>query len=211
MGRLDQDYEPIMVQDGDDIGSNRSSNQPLLELARARMSRRTALKGFVTTAVMGALGGTLTSRVALAQDGPPASASRASRRPSPRHAGRPGYTAQVLIRWGDPVLPGAPAFDPMNQTADAQAKQFGYNNDFSVISRCRGARTAPSMACFMSTMSTPARSSCSRAGPSEGADADAIGEASLAAQTPEQTRDRDDGARRRGDRGDQGERRAGGW
>ena len=42
------------------------SNRPLLEIARARMSRRTALKGFVTTAVMGALGGTLTSRVALA-------------------------------------------------------------------------------------------------------------------------------------------------
>ena len=37
---------------------------------------------------------------------------------------------QVLIRWGDPVLAGAPAFDPANQTAAAQEKQFGYNNDY---------------------------------------------------------------------------------
>ena len=66
MRTLDQDYAPITVTDGDDIGSNCSSNRPLLELARARMSRRTALKGFVTTAVIGAIGGTLTSRVALA-------------------------------------------------------------------------------------------------------------------------------------------------
>jgi len=42
----------------------------------------------------------------------------------------PGYEQNVVIRWGDPVLPGAPAFDFENQTADAQAVQFGYNNDF---------------------------------------------------------------------------------
>jgi secreted PhoX family phosphatase len=41
-----------------------------------------------------------------------------------------GYDQQVVIRWGDPVLPGAPGFDFHNQTAEAQAKQFGYNNDF---------------------------------------------------------------------------------
>ena len=41
-----------------------------------------------------------------------------------------GYNSQVLIRWGDPVVPGAPAFDPMNQSADAQEMQYGYNNDY---------------------------------------------------------------------------------
>ncbi|MEM7654006.1 MAG: alkaline phosphatase PhoX, partial [Pseudomonadota bacterium] len=41
-----------------------------------------------------------------------------------------GYDAEILIRWGDAVLPGAPVFDPMNQSAAAQEQQFGYNNDF---------------------------------------------------------------------------------
>lgn len=41
-----------------------------------------------------------------------------------------GYAQRVVIRWGDPVVPGAPKFDFTKQTAAAQAKQFGYNNDF---------------------------------------------------------------------------------
>ncbi|RJQ88822.1 PhoX family protein [Amycolatopsis panacis] len=41
-----------------------------------------------------------------------------------------GYDQQVVIRWGDAVVPGAPKFDFHRQTAAAQAKQFGYNNDF---------------------------------------------------------------------------------
>jgi uncharacterized protein len=41
-----------------------------------------------------------------------------------------GYASSVLIRWGDPLFPDAPPFDPNNQTAEAQAKQFGYNCDW---------------------------------------------------------------------------------
>ncbi|AWB83375.1 PhoX family protein [Corynebacterium liangguodongii] len=42
-----------------------------------------------------------------------------------------GYETGVLIAWGDPVVEGAPEFDPNNQTAEAAKKQFGFNNDFA--------------------------------------------------------------------------------
>ncbi|MCA9750616.1 MAG: DUF839 domain-containing protein, partial [Gemmatimonadetes bacterium] len=40
------------------------------------------------------------------------------------------YRWNVVARWGDPVLPGAPPWDFHAQTANAQSRQFGYNNDF---------------------------------------------------------------------------------
>ncbi|WP_270938936.1 PhoX family protein, partial [Falsiroseomonas oryzae] len=49
---------------------------------------------------------------------------------SQTHAVADGYDIQMVIRWGDPVLADAPPYDPMRQTAEAQALQFGYNNDY---------------------------------------------------------------------------------
>ena len=40
------------------------------------------------------------------------------------------YTSNVVIRWGDPILAGGPAFDLNNQLPASQAKQFGFNCDF---------------------------------------------------------------------------------
>jgi len=129
---LDQLYAPLVVDDEDDLGTNRSTNQPLLELHRARLSRRAALKGFAVAAAAGAFGSTFASRVALAAGGDPSTLgfSPLEQVIKDDHQIAPGYTAKVLIRWGDKVLADAPDWDPMNQSGEAQAKQFGYNNDF---------------------------------------------------------------------------------
>lgn len=44
-----------------------------------------------------------------------------------------GHSSAVVIRWGDPVVPGAPEFDFENQTAAAQAQQYGFNCDLAVL------------------------------------------------------------------------------
>ncbi|MBB1041057.1 MULTISPECIES: PhoX family phosphatase [unclassified Dietzia] len=44
-----------------------------------------------------------------------------------------GHSSDVVIRWGDPVVPGAPGFDFENQTAAAQAVQYGFNCDLAVL------------------------------------------------------------------------------
>ena len=185
MATIDQIYEPVTVKDGDDVGSNRSSNQPLLELARARMSRRTALKGFVTTAVVGAFGGTLTSRVALAASSFGFESLAQTITEDMQVA--PGYSAKVLIRWGDPVLPDAPAFDPMNQSAEAQVRQFGYNNDFvGYFPLPRGSDSSEHGLLHVNHEYTN-HELMFPGWTKPGADSDAIEAASLAAQTPEQS------------------------
>ncbi|MFD0302629.1 PhoX family protein [Streptomyces sp. NPDC127123] len=44
-----------------------------------------------------------------------------------------GYAQQVVIRWGNPVLAGAPRFDARKQSAKAQTGQFGYNANYMAL------------------------------------------------------------------------------
>lgn len=41
-----------------------------------------------------------------------------------------GWAQDIVMRWGDKLFSSAPDFDPLNQTPEAQAQQFGYNCDF---------------------------------------------------------------------------------
>ena len=44
-----------------------------------------------------------------------------------------GFRSDVVISWGDPILPGTPAFDVDAQTPAKARRQFGYNNDFLAV------------------------------------------------------------------------------
>jgi secreted PhoX family phosphatase len=106
---------------------------PLSDLIHQRLSRRTLLKAGLVVA-SAALAPPLAAR------GPGAMAS--AQRPggltfTPIGLSQtddvivpPGYRAQVLIRWGDPLAPDLPPFDVGAQTAALQERRFGFNNDF---------------------------------------------------------------------------------
>jgi uncharacterized protein len=52
----------------------------------------------------------------------------------------PGYRQRLVIRWGDPILPGAPEFDFAAQNEERQSRQFGFNNDFCGLVPLNGNR-----------------------------------------------------------------------
>ncbi|WP_262851249.1 PhoX family protein [Mumia quercus] len=125
---------------------NTSDNAYFGDVATA-MSRRGLLR---TGAVVGA--GAAAAGLALATAAPAAAAPAvpAKGRPGGPGAGTgkgldfvpvapntrdqvtvpPGYAQAVVMAWGDPLFRGTPAFDVDRQSAAAQKKQFGYNNDF---------------------------------------------------------------------------------
>ncbi|GAA1932929.1 PhoX family protein [Nocardioides hwasunensis] len=58
-----------------------------------------------------------------------------------------GYRWDPILRWGDPILRGAPAFDGAHQTPEAQAGQFGYNNDYLDIIETNRSGTKALLVC----------------------------------------------------------------
>jgi len=116
--------------DKDDISSNPTDTPSFADILDERVSRR----GFLSVAAAGAGVAMATSPLAISEALANGSTTLGFKEikhgiDEKLHVAE-GYDAQVLIRWGDKVAPDAPAFDPKNQTAAAQLKQFGYNNDF---------------------------------------------------------------------------------
>jgi hypothetical protein len=112
---------------GEHIGSNPSAEPSIDELIERRLSRRGALRGLLGAAALAALPGEAEAQAS----GPSSFAFRELNHVyDATHHVPEGYEAQVLLRWGDPILPGAPAFDVNSLTAEGQARQFGYNCDY---------------------------------------------------------------------------------
>ena len=123
-------------EDSEDHGSNVSANSTIGDVIAERLSRRDMVKGSLAVvaiqAVMPPLDaiGVGQAKAGTASATPSFAFSELTAGSDENHHVAEGYDAEILIRWGDKVLPGAPEFDPQNQSAEAQAKQFGYNNDY---------------------------------------------------------------------------------
>lgn len=117
----------------DDIPTNPNLDRTIGDVINARYGRRDVLRGMLGVSATTALFGT--SALIAPRAAQAASASRyvfneLTWGNDERHHIADGYDADVLLRWGDPITADAPEFDVMNQTAEAQLKQFGYNNDY---------------------------------------------------------------------------------
>ncbi len=108
--------------------SNPTSNESFEEVMTRHLARREFIKGAATAAsvlVLAQAAGT----EAAAQNAVPTFAP-ISLNGDDRMVVPDGYSARPVIRWGDPIIAGAPAFNVNGQTPEAQARQFGYNCDF---------------------------------------------------------------------------------
>jgi secreted PhoX family phosphatase len=122
------------LEDSGDLGNNPTANLTMGEVIATRFNRRDLLKGSLAVTAIAATVGTR----ALAANQAPAMQGRASTfnfqeieaGVDETHHVAEGYDAQILLRWGDPLFPDAPEFDPQAQAAEKQQKQFGYNTDF---------------------------------------------------------------------------------
>lgn len=112
----------------EDVPANEAGNTPIGDILARRYGRRDLLKGGLAVTVLGLLAPPLPVSAAGVRTG--FDFTEVSGEPEFGHALAPDHDLQVLLSWGDPVLQGAPAFDPLAQTTEAQAAQFGYNNDY---------------------------------------------------------------------------------
>ena len=120
----------------DDISANPNLSRTIGDVIAARYGRREMLRGMLGVSAAAALFGTsaLTAPRQAGAVGTPgkdryAFDELAWGNDETHHVAK-GYDADILLRWGDPLTEDAPDFDVMNQTAEAQLQQFGYNNDY---------------------------------------------------------------------------------
>ncbi|QDZ11403.1 PhoX family protein [Devosia ginsengisoli] len=127
-------FKTSQLEAADAEPRNATSNPTMGELISARFSRRGFLQGSLAVSAIAATVSPLallSARDARAQEGGSAfSFTEVEAGIDETHHVAEGYDADILLRWGDGLFPDAPEFDPTAQTPAAQARQFGYNNDY---------------------------------------------------------------------------------
>jgi secreted PhoX family phosphatase len=120
----------------DPNGSNTSNNESFQQVLDARLSRRGFVSGGLTAAAALALTGAESLLKAVpvsAKTRPPAGPLLGFTRVPVSSADTvtvpQGYTAEVLIAWGDPIADGPEFAQDASNSADDQAQQWGMHND----------------------------------------------------------------------------------
>ncbi|MGH8057737.1 MAG: PhoX family protein, partial [Candidatus Entotheonellia bacterium] len=112
---------------GDEGPSNGSPNEFFAQVLQGRISRRTLLQGGLAGLAL-AYAGSLVPAQAKDRASPHFVALNHSI--EDKLLVPEGYTHNIVLRWGDPVMPDVPEFDLEAQASGKQALQFGYNCDF---------------------------------------------------------------------------------
>src|ERR687890_487756 len=97
------------------------------DIIAQRVARRDLLKGLLATTAIAAIAPPAFGR---SEEGSGFNFNEIAHGVDETHHVAKGHRADILLRWGDPIIAGAPEFDPRKQTAETQSKQFGYNNDY---------------------------------------------------------------------------------
>jgi secreted PhoX family phosphatase len=128
-------FPTSQLEEADGEGHNTSGNPTMGEIIAKRFSRRSFLRGSLAVSAIAATvspAALMTADRARAEgaSGSAFSFTEVEAGVDADHHVAEGYDADVLLRWGDGLFPDSPEFDPANQTAAAQERQFGYNNDY---------------------------------------------------------------------------------
>ncbi len=127
-------FRTSLLEENEGPAINPTDNRTMGEIIAARFSRRGFLKGSLAVSAIAVTVSPLALMSAdearAAGGGSAFTFDEVEAGIDDKHHVAAGYDADVLLRWGDPLFADAPDFDPARQTAAAQARQFGYNNDF---------------------------------------------------------------------------------
>lgn len=123
-------------REDDSILSNDGLGETFANILRRNLTRRGFLKAAAASSAVAAVSATSFSKMVLSAEKmstngfplgfTPIQGNTTDTIDVPAH-----HNSKVLIRWGDPILPGAQGeFDPTTLTGAEQEKRFGYNCDF---------------------------------------------------------------------------------